>query len=111
MFRNRHLQQPCPVCSNPMSKFPPPLDDCEVVDCPSCGKMRLTGTATRVIAMRRSAPTFMEALQSLIFKRQLALAQEDWLLIDSNLLRDAAELAHLTAQRRRSLTDRRTSSR
>jgi len=53
----------------------------------------------------------MEALQSLIFKRQLALAQEDWLLIDSNLLRDAAELAQQTAQRRRSLTDRRISTR
>ena len=43
--RNQPVRQLCPVCGNPGALWHPPLGYREDIDCPSCGKIRLTGSA------------------------------------------------------------------
>ena len=47
--RNQPVTQSCPVCANPGAVWHPPLGDREDVDCPSCGKIRVSGSAEAML--------------------------------------------------------------
>ena len=90
MARNRLVQQPCPICADPMSAWMPPQGDCDVIDCPTCGKMHITGTAMAKMTSQTSCSCYVEYVKCKIFEEQLRLLDDDWLLVDTQFLRDVA---------------------
>ena len=86
MDRNQPSQLSCPICGDPSAVWMPPSGHYTDVDCPSCGKIRLTGTAAKELESKKSLPRFDLQTLSKELKAQPRSPQNPRLVVDSYLL-------------------------